>query len=218
MSYLLKKNSRKKMADAPASSSPVAAVAAPSPKKAKAPKSKKAQKPADHPKYTEMIVAAIAALKERNGSSRQAIAKYIKANYKVGDTSEVHLKQALKRNDGKLWKHTKGQGASGSFKLLKAEKPASPKPAKKAATKKPAAAKKVVAKKPAVKKAKKAAKSPTKKAATPKKPKKVAAAKKPVVAKKATPTKKSTPKKASAAKKSPKKLPAKKQAKKAGKK
>jgi len=36
-------------------------------------------------KYIEMIAASIAALKERNGSSRQAIVKYIKANYKVGE-------------------------------------------------------------------------------------------------------------------------------------
>ena len=36
-------------------------------------------------------------MKERNGSSRQAIAKYIKANYKVGDSADVHVKMALKR-------------------------------------------------------------------------------------------------------------------------
>jgi len=31
------------------------------------------KKPADHPKYIDMITAAISALKERTGSSRQAI-------------------------------------------------------------------------------------------------------------------------------------------------
>ncbi|KAJ7325350.1 hypothetical protein OS493_029898 [Desmophyllum pertusum] len=106
---------------------------------AKAPAKKKAAKPAkpaEHPPYIEMIVAAITALKERSGSSRQAIEKYIKANYKVGEVGS-HLKTALKRGaaNGKLV-HTKGVGASGSFKVPKPEK----KPAKKpVAKKKPAA-------------------------------------------------------------------------------
>ena len=46
----------------------------PAKKKPAAPK-----KPADHPPYLDMIKAAILALKERSGSSRQAIEKYIKA-------------------------------------------------------------------------------------------------------------------------------------------
>ena len=62
------------------------------PKKKAAPK-----KPAEHPKYIEMIVAAITTLKDRTGSSRQAIVKYIKANYKVGDNCDTHVKMALKR-------------------------------------------------------------------------------------------------------------------------
>jgi histone H1/5 len=48
-----------------------------SPKKKVAAKPKK---PAAHPKYSEMVGKAIAALKERGGSSRQAILKYIMAN------------------------------------------------------------------------------------------------------------------------------------------
>ena len=178
-----------------------------SPKKKAAPK-----KPAEHPKYVEMIVAAIAALKERKGSSRQAIGKYIKANYKVGDNSDVHLKQALKRGvTSGVLVQTKGTGASGSFKLSEKTK----KPAKKPAAKKPAA-KKPAAKKPAAKKAagkktpKKAAKkTPTKKAGK-KTPTKKAAAKKPA-AKKAA--KKPAAKKP-AAKKATKKTPKKKTAKK----
>ncbi len=76
-----------------------------------------AKKPVEHPKYTEMIKAAIVALKERNGSSLQAIEKYIKSNYKVGDRAHQYIKQALKRGEvsGKFI-HTKGVGASGSFK------------------------------------------------------------------------------------------------------
>ena len=176
-----------------------------SPKKAKkaAPK-----KPADHPKYIDMIVAAITALKERTGSSRQAIVKYIKANYKVGDGSDTHVKLALKRGvtSGTL-SQPKGTGASGSFKVVKKE---APKKVKKPAAKKPAA-KKAAAKKPAAKKpAKKAA---AKKASTPKKAKKPAA-KKPASAKKA---KKPAAKKP-VAKKAAAKKPAKKTVKKSPKK
>ena len=156
------------------------------------------KKPADHPKYSEMIAAAITALKERTGSSRQAIVKYISANYKVGDSAGTHVKLALKRGvaSGAL-KQVKGAGASGSFKNAekakpaKAKKPAAKKPAAKK-VKKPAAA----AKKPAAKKTPKKAKKPAAKK-TPKKAKKPAAkkpAKKPA-AKKSAAKKKATPKK-----------------------
>lgn len=167
-----------------------------SPAKKKAEK-KPAKKPADHPKYSEMIAAAIGALKERSGSSRQAIVKYIAANYKVGDGAGTHVKLALKRGvtSGAL-KQVKGTGASGSFKLAEKPKPAKKKPA----AKKPVAkkAKKPAAKKPAAKKATpKKAKKPAAKKATPKKAKKPAAkkpAKKP--AKKTPAKKKAAPKKA----------------------
>ena len=132
---------------------------------AKSPAKKKptaSKKPADHPPYVDMIKAAISALKERNGSSRQAIEKYIKANYKVGEVGP-HLKMALKRGaaGGKLL-HTKGIGASGSFKVPKEEKKVT-KPKKPAANKKPAAKPKKPSAKKAAKKpaAKKAAKKPT---------------------------------------------------------
>ena len=46
-------------------------------------KAVKAQAPAAHPKYSVMIGAAITTLKDRTGSSHQAILKYICANYKV---------------------------------------------------------------------------------------------------------------------------------------
>ena len=174
----------------------------PSKKKPAAPK-----KPAEHPPYADMIKAAILALKERNGSSRQAIEKYIKANYKVGEVSS-HLKMALKRGatSGKFV-HTKGVGASGSFKLAKEEKKEK-KPKKKPAAKKPAAkpkkpAAKKTAKKPAAKKVAKkpAAKKPVAKKPVAKKPAaKKPAAKKPAVKK---PAAKKPAKKA--AKKSPKK-------------
>ena len=148
------------------------------------------KKPADHPKYSEMIAAAIVALKERSGSSRQAILKYVAANYKVGEGANTHVKMALKRGvaSGDL-KQVKGTGASGSFKVAEKAKPAKKKPAKKPAAKKPAAKK-----------------------ATPKK------SKKPAAAKKATPKKKKAVVKKPAAKKAAKKVVKKKAAKKVAKK
>ena len=188
------------------------AAKSPAKKKPVAPK-----KQADHPPYIEMIKAAIVALKERNGSSRQAIEKYIKANYKVGEVGP-HLKMALKRGaaGGKLL-HTKGVGASGSFKVPKEEKKEK-KPKKKPAAKKPAAKPKKPAGKKAAKKpaAKKAAKKPASKKPAAKKPTaKKAAAKKPAAKKPAAkkPSAKKSPKKA--AKKPVAKKPAKKPAKKA---
>jgi histone H1/5 len=171
-------------------------------KKTAAPK-----KPAEHPKYIDMIIAAIGALKERNGSSRQAITKYIKANYKVGDSCETHLKMALKRGvvAGALLQ-PKGTGASGSFKLPKPV----PKAKKPAADKKPAAAKKPAAKKSTPAKKKPAAKKTAAKKSTPakKKPaKKVTSAKKPAAKKAKKPVAKKP-----AAKKAAKKTPTKKKA------
>ena len=126
----------------------------------------------EHPKYSVMIADAITSLKDRKGSSRQAIEKFINANYKVGSTSSVHLKMALKRGvAAETLVQVKGQGASGSFKLPKAA----------------AAPKKAVAKAPAVKKVvkKPAAKKVTKKVTKKASPKKVAKK----VTKKASPKK-----------------------------
>ena len=171
---------------------------APATKTAAKPKVKKAaaKKPADHPKYAEMIAAAIGALKERGGSSRQAIKKYIVANYKVGDSVNTHLKLALKRSvaSGALIQ-VKGTGASGSFKLAAKPKVAK-KPKKKPAVKKAAAKKAAPKKKSAAKKAKKSAGKKSAKKATPKKPAGKAKAKKPVAKKPAA---------KKAAKKAPKK-------------
>ena len=114
------------------------------PAPAKSPKKKaaaKPKKPANHPKYSEMVQKAITALKERGGSSRQAILKYIMANFNVGADAKVvnvHLKLSLRNGvKNKSLKQSKGTGASGSFRLGEV-KPAK-KPAKKAA--KPKAAK-----------------------------------------------------------------------------
>ncbi|KAL3198736.1 hypothetical protein MRX96_044301 [Rhipicephalus microplus] len=163
---------------------------------------KKAKKPANHPKYTEMVKKSVEALKERGGSSRQAIHKYIMSHFDVGKDSKVvntHLKLALKRAvQTGLLKHSKGTGAAGSFRLAEKRGP------KKAAG---GAAKPKKAAKP------KTAKSPAKKAAKPKaaKPKKAAAAKPKVAKKPKSPKKAKSPKKPKVAKKAtPKKAAAKK--------
>ena len=152
------------------------------------PKAKKtavvAKKAADHPTYAVMVLAAVAALKERKGSSKIAIEKYICANYKVGVKFNGPVKAAIKKLvEKKELSQVKGIGANGSFKIAKAEKPvkktvkkAAPKksPVKKAPAKKVVkkpVAKKVVKKAPAKKTVKKVAKKTAKKA-TPKKAKK----------------------------------------------
>ena len=142
---------------------------------AEAPKVKKVKAPAAHPKYSVMIAAAIAALKDRSGSSRQAILKYICANYKVDAAkAAVQIRLALKRGVAKgalKMARESGKGA-GSYKLVKVVKPKKEKKAKKPKAKKPKKVKKAKkpkkvkkAKKPAAKKAKKPAKKAVKKPA-----------------------------------------------------
>merc|ERR1712179_240642 len=155
-------------------------------------KASKPKAPAAHPKYSVMIAAAITSLKDRTGSSRQAILKYICANYKVDAAkAAVQVRLALKRGVAKgalKMARASGKGA-GSYKVVKVEKPKKVKKAKKPKAKKPKKVKK--AKKPAAKKAKKpkkAAKKPAAKKAA-KKPAAKKAAKKPA-AKAAAPKKK----------------------------
>merc|ERR1712172_465654 len=150
---------------------------------AKPAKKKAPAKKAAHPPYKTMIAAALKGLKERGGSSRQAILKHVVANNKVDAAkAAVQVRLALKRGlaKGTLAKaRASGKGA-GKFKLVpvkakkpkakKAKKPKKVKKAKKPKAKKAKKPAKKAAKKPA---AKKAAKKPAKKAA--KKP----AAKKP---------------------------------------
>ena len=129
-----------------------AAAAAPKTKKAPA----KPKAPAAHPPYAAMIKAAIKALKDRTGSSRQAILKYICANYKVDAAkAQSRVRISLKKmveSKAVVAAAAAGKKGAGSFKLP-AKEPAAKKP--KAAKKKPAAkkAKKPAAKKPAAKKA-----------------------------------------------------------------
>merc|ERR1711862_272138 len=147
---------------------------------APAKKASKPKSPAAHPKYSVMIAAAITSLKDRTGSSRQAILKYICANYKVDAAkAAVQVRLVLKRGVAKgalKMARASGKGA-GSYKVVKVEKPKKAKKPKKPKAKKPKKAKKP---------AKKAAKKPKKAA---KKPAAKKVAKKPA-AKKAAPKKK----------------------------
>lgn len=165
------------------------AAAAPAAKKPKAPRAKKPSAPGSkpsHPPTSQLVNAAIRALKERGGSSLQAIKKYIAVNNKVdADKLAPFIRKYLRKatTTGRLVQ-TKGKGASGSFKLSAASKvEKKKKPAKKpkaAKAKKPKPAK---AKKPKAKAASKQKSLKPTKARKPKAPKpKKAAAKKPVTA------------------------------------
>jgi histone H1/5 len=90
-----------------------------------------------------MIKAAILALKERKGSSRQAVKKYIQANNKIAVTDAAfnsHINRALASGE-KAGVFERPKGASGPVKL-KAKTVAAKTEAKPAApaAKKPAAA------------------------------------------------------------------------------
>merc|ERR1711872_159286 len=132
-------------AKSPAKKSP----AKKSPAKKRSPSKKRkstSKKPAAHPTYKDMIKAAITGLKQRGGSSRQAILKYIAGNYKVGDNANVHLRMAIKRAlaSGML---VANANHAGTFRLAPEAKKAPKTPKKKATAKKPAAKKKSTPKK-----------------------------------------------------------------------
>ncbi|KAK9368760.1 linker histone H1 and H5 family-domain-containing protein [Lipomyces kononenkoae] len=179
------------------------------PKKAAA-SAKKVAAPAEHPAYKDMIKEAILMLKERNGSSRQALKKYIQANFKIKASNfETQFNAALKRGV-QSGEFVQPKGPSGTVKLQKKEAKATveKKPVKKAAAVKmkkaapaPKKEKKEVApkkeKKPAAKamKSGKAAKATKPKATKPKAAgvtKKKAATKSKAAPMKSAPKRKST--------------------------
>ncbi|XP_015127932.1 histone H1 [Diachasma alloeum] len=167
------------MADKVASPVVAPATGSPAPPKAevakKAPKVKNSKTKATHPSTADMVNTAVKTLAERNGSSLQAIKKYIAANYKIDTTKHaLFIKKYLKSAvvAGTLVQ-TKGSGASGSFKLA-VKKTDVPKPKPKAQAPKKEGLPKKAAKKT------EAAKPKAKKAASPKK----AAVKKPAAEKK----------------------------------
>ncbi|XP_043484331.1 histone H1-like [Leptopilina heterotoma] len=87
--------------------------------KKSATKVKKPRAKSTHPPTSGMVNASIRSLKERNGSSLQAIKKYIAASYKVDVEKQApfikkYLKSAVTNG---ILVQTKGKGAAGSFKL-----------------------------------------------------------------------------------------------------
>merc|ERR1711881_331941 len=95
-----------------------------------------------HPPFAAMVAAAVGALKERTGSSRHAIKKYVKGSYKLAKKpKEVKPKKkpAVKKAAVKKAKPAKKAAAKKGKSPKKAakKKPAAKKPAKKAAKKSP---------------------------------------------------------------------------------
>jgi len=112
------------------------------------------------PKYQDMITDAIINLKDRNGSSRIALKKYVKANNKSVATNPATFDSLFNRAiqaGVKKGVFAQPKGPSGGTKLAKKEpKPAAAKPKTVAKTEKKPVVKPVVkkaapAKKPAVK-------------------------------------------------------------------
>lgn len=103
----------------------------------------KSVKKVTHPPTAEMVTVAIKELKDRKGSSLQAIKKYIGTTYKIdADKFSPFIKKFLRASVAAgLLAQPRGHGASGSFKL--SVKDAKPSSRKKTASK----AKKIVAKK-----------------------------------------------------------------------
>ncbi|OWB56136.1 hypothetical protein B5S28_g2027 [[Candida] boidinii] len=143
--------------------------------------------------YKELIITAITTLKERNGSSRQAIKKYIQSNFPITNSNfDSQFNLALKK--GVVSGHfIQPKGPSGPVKLNKETLKSEKKPVKKAAPKKAAAPKKSAPKKTAAKK--ETTKKTTKKAAPKKAATKKTTAKVTKPAAKKASTKKVAPKK-----------------------
>ncbi|NXS49343.1 H5 protein, partial [Balaeniceps rex] len=179
---------------------------------AKPKRARAARQPAAHPTYSAMITAAIRAEKSRGGSSRQSIQKYVKSHYKVGQHADTQIKLSIRRllATGVL-KQTKGVGASGSFRLAKADKAKkSPARKRKKVARKSMSPRKVArprkAKSPAKKPKSATGKARKKSRASPKKAKKPKTVKaKSLKASKPKKAKRSKPKAKSSTRKSPKK-------------
>merc|ERR1712236_182811 len=86
--------------------------------------------------YMEMVTEAIKALKDRSGSSRQVITRYILETHKVDAAKVIHIRKAIAHGMEKgilKQARTSGKGA-GSFRVVKEEKPKkASKPVKKVA-------------------------------------------------------------------------------------
>merc|ERR1711935_1096142 len=154
-----------------------------------------------HPPYAKMIVTAIAALKDRTGSSLQAIKKAIGAAYpslppaSVSKATTASLKKMVAAgtvNQTKGSYKLSAKTKDAAKKPVAKKKPAKKTAAKKTAAKKKPAAKKTAAKKTAAKKKLAAKKSTAKKTAAKKKPAAKKSTAKNTAAKKKPAAKKST--------------------------
>ncbi|KAK9479524.1 linker histone H1 and H5 family-domain-containing protein [Lipomyces japonicus] len=148
----------------------------------------------EHPAYKDMIKEAILTLKERNGSSRQALKKYIQNNFKIKATNfETQFNNALKRGVA-AGDFVQPKGPSGTVKLQKKEKATAEKKPAKTVEKKPVKAVKPAAVKKAASKKSDAVEKKDKKAAVSKADKKSATSKTDKKAAQAKSTRKSAPK------------------------
>merc|ERR1712029_91110 len=128
---------------------------------------KKAAAPA-HASYQDMIKEAILALKERNGSSRQAIKKYVHANNKLDGISDKAFTTQLNRaiaSGSEKGVFSRPKGPSGPVKLAQPSSKTAAPAAKTTTTKSTTAKAPTKAKSTTTKKAP-AAKSTTKKTTT----------------------------------------------------
>merc|ERR1712215_285794 len=89
--------------------------------------------------YLEMVTEAIKALKDRSGSSRQVITRYIFETHKVDAAKVIHIRKAIAHGIEKgILKQARASGkGAGSFRVVKEVKPEkTSKPKKKPVAKK----------------------------------------------------------------------------------
>ena len=87
----------------------------------KALKTKFDNKASTYSNYSEMVYSAITSLKERKGSTRKTIMKYILATYDINeDVAYVQVKKALKRSvENRTLKQIQDKGENVYFKVSK---------------------------------------------------------------------------------------------------
>ena len=81
----------------------------------------KPKKTVNHPTYAEMVASSIAMLKDRRGSSRQAITKHVCANYDVDAVrASFYIQKALKKGieEGTFKKAKESGKGAGRYKLI----------------------------------------------------------------------------------------------------
>merc|ERR1712215_237273 len=82
--------------------------------------------------YLDMVTEAIVTLKDRTGSSRQAIIRYIVETHKVEASKLVHVRKAIATGMEKgILKPARPSGkGAGSYRVVKQEKPGAKKTSK----------------------------------------------------------------------------------------